>query len=298
MAITTFFSYKGGAGRSTTCLNTIPFIAEREEAFHRAPIILLDMDIESAGMTYLLNQHDTFKGKYDIKTFLKNEEPWSADHYCELAEHPFYRHLVPVGNLLGLEDNAAVMFLGVDDTSEQLNRENIKGKLEELVRKLRRFAQNYHCKAVVMDSAAGDQFSAKLAVDYADKIVFCMRLTHQFRIGTFNYLKKLGIRHSDTTGDKDVILLPTVVPADAVIDGQSQMEASVTDITERLKAKNPLNIHDDFVSSTDMFGINEIMRFKWKEGVLFKLRNETAITPDEEEGLKRYRKLAKIICDN
>ena len=108
MNITTFFSYKGGAGRSTTCLNTIPFIAEREEAFSRAPLILVDMDIESAGMTYLLNKQDAFKGKNDVKILLKNQESWSANKYCELEEHPFYQWLVPVGNQLGLADNKAV----------------------------------------------------------------------------------------------------------------------------------------------------------------------------------------------
>lgn len=297
MNISTFFSYKGGAGRSTTCLNTIPFIAEREAAFSRAPIILMDMDIESAGMTYLLNHQDTFKNKFDVKIFLKNEESWSAQKYCELSEHPFYQYLVPVGNQLGLEDNEAVMFLGVDDSSAQLNRSDVEGRLEAVINKLRLFANNYGCKGIIMDSAAGDQFSARLSVDYSDKIVFCMKLTHQFRVGTFNYLNKMKIRYGAVADEKDIILLPTVVPADATIDGVSQMSASIEDIQRRLAdLSDDLSIYDDFVSSTDQFGINEIMRFKWKEGVLFKLKNETTVTPDEEEGLKRYRRLAKLIC--
>ncbi len=298
MTITTFFSYKGGAGRSTTCLNTIPFIAEREYAFSRAPIILIDMDIESAGMTYLLNQEETFKGKNDVKIFLKNEESWSSDNNCELTEHPFYQWLVPVGNKFGLEDNYAVMFLGVDDSSPQLNRSNTEGRLDEVMHKLRRFAQNYHCKGIVMDSAAGDQFSARLAVDHADKIVFCMKMTHQFRIGTFNFLNKFSIRLGSSADEKEIILLPTVVPQDAIIDGVSQMQTSIDDISNRIQNLTRLDVCDDFVSSADMFGINEVMRFKWKEGILFKLRNETQITTDEENALKRYRKLARIICDD
>ena len=59
-----------------------------------------------------------------------------------------------------------------------------------------------------------------------------------------------------------------------------------------------IEVCDAFVSSADMFGINEVKRFKWKEGILFKLRNETEITADEETALKRYRKLAKIVCDD
>ncbi|MBQ7377700.1 MAG: hypothetical protein IJW71_05225 [Clostridia bacterium] len=298
MNITTFFSYKGGAGRSTTCLNTIPFVAEREDAYSRAPLILIDMDIESAGMTYLLNHQDTFKGKNDVKIFLKNEESWSSDNSCDISEHPFYQWLVPVGKQLGLEDDYAIMFLGVDDSSPQLNRSDVEGRLDEVMHKLRRFAINYHCKGIIMDSAAGDQFSARLAVDHADKIVFCMKMTHQFRIGTFNYLNKLGIRLGSSADEKEIILLPTVVPQDAVIDGVSQMQTSIDDIAKRVNDLSRITIRDEFVTSADMFGINEVMRFKWKEGVLFKLRNETEITPDEDSALKRYRKLARIVCDD
>lgn len=72
----TFFSYKGGAGRSTTCLNTLPLLAEVSGAYKYAPILLLDMDIESAGMTYLLGMQNEFKGKFDVKEFIRGEENW------------------------------------------------------------------------------------------------------------------------------------------------------------------------------------------------------------------------------
>ena len=47
----------------------------------------------------------------------------------------------------------------------------------------------------------------------------------------------------------------------------------------------------------DMLGINEVMRFKWKEGVLYKLSKEKEITADEKEGLRRYSHLAEVIAD-
>ena len=57
-----FYSFKGGAGRSTTCLNTIPYIFEIGEASSEHPIVLLDVDLDSAGMTYLLEQENFFHG--------------------------------------------------------------------------------------------------------------------------------------------------------------------------------------------------------------------------------------------
>ena len=296
VTITTFFSYKGGAGRSTTCLNTIPFLAEESEAHAQAPILLMDMDIESAGMTYLLNQQDTFKGKYDVKEFLKGEETWSSAAVTNLKSHPLYNKFVPIGNFLGLPENESVLFLGIDDSSPQLDRADVSGKIEEMMNRLQRFAANNKIRAIVLDSAAGDQFSARLAVDSSDKIVFCMRPTRQFRVGTFNYLKRLDIKYGKAGDEKEIILLPTVVPMDAVISGESQLQASVEDIKKRIASIENLDIISDFIK-TDKFGINEITRFKWQEGVLFKLKKEQSISSDEEEGLKRYKKLAQLICE-
>lgn len=296
VTITTFFSYKGGAGRSTTCLNTIPFLAEESEAHAQTPILLMDMDIESAGMTYLLNQQDVFKGKYDVKEFLKGEETWSSASVSDLKSHPLYKKFVPVGSLLGLSENDAVLFLGVDDSSAQLDRSDVAGKIEEMMNRLQRFAANNNFRAIVLDSAAGDQFSARLAVDSSDKIVFCMRPTRQFRVGTFNYLRRLDIKYGKAGDEKEIILLPTVVPKDAVISGDSQLQTSVDDIKKRISTIENLDIISDFVK-VDKFGINEITRFKWQEGVLYKLKKEETITPDEEEGLKRYKKLAQLICE-
>lgn len=73
-----FYSFKGGAGRSTTCLNTIPYIFEIGEASSEHPIVLLDVDLDSAGMTYLLEQENFFHENYDIKEFLKGDNDLSV----------------------------------------------------------------------------------------------------------------------------------------------------------------------------------------------------------------------------
>jgi hypothetical protein len=184
------------------------------------------------------------------------------------------------------------MFLGVDDSSPQLNRSDVEGRLDEVMHKLRRFAINYHCKGIIMDSAAGDQFSARLAVDHADKIVFCMKMTHQFRIGTFNYLHRL----SEKTSEKRIILLPTVVPnADKEIDGEMQRLKAINNIAERVEDLSIDDVCMDFVNE-ECFGINEVERFKWKEGVLYKIGQESSLSADEKMATTRYEKLANVIA--
>ncbi len=299
MKITTFFSYKGGSGRSTTCFNTLPFLATYLGASKDYPILLIDMDIESAGMTYLLNQQDKFAGKEDVKTIIKNELRWSTGRCPNLNEHPFYKYLVPVGNILGLDDDYAVMFLGVDDKTAQLSRSDIVGDPEQAMNNVMEFASNNLFRAVIMDSAAGDQLSANLAINSSDNLVVCMKMTRQFRVGTFNYLRRFALKNSMVASAINVILLPTVVPPNTVIDGEAQFETSIEDIANRINELNEkfdVNIKTNFVADKERFGINEVIRFKWKEEVLFKLnKNNVSLSDDEKRAFRQYESLSKLI---
>ena len=303
MRTTTFFSYKGGAGRSTTCFNTVPFLAKKVSATKLHPVLLIDMDIESAGMTYLLNMDKAFhdEKRYDVKRILKNELKFVTSK-CDIFSNPLYQQFIPVGKQLGLDDDYAVMFLGVNDYSEQLDRNEIQGDARTGFSRIIDFAYNNSFGAVVMDSAAGDQFSANIALSNSDNVVFCMKMTHQFRIGTFNYLHKFANTHTEEASHLDFILLPTVVPNDAVIDGESQLQTSIKNIQERIEnlkqkdLKTKLKLVTTFVNNKDTFGINEVVRFKWKEGILFKLQaNKVALQPDELKALKQYEMLAITI---
>ncbi len=292
MEIVTFYSYKGGAGRSSTTLNTLPYLVKVLEADKKSPILLLDMDLDSAGMTYLLDLDKHFQDSsvYDIKDFLRGEENWSENPASSLSEHTLYQKFVPVGDKLGVE-NEAVMFLGVDD-GKKIDNSEMTGAKEEVFNKLRRFCRKNNFSAVVIDSSAGDQYSALLSIQAASLVVHCLRATTQFRIGSFNYLYRL----KEESIDKKIVLLPTVVPAqDKVIDGTPQRQAAVDDMLKRIKELNLKNVRTDFVEY-EKLGINEVERFKWREGVLYKIGKEQPLTKDEEEATGRYSKLAQVIA--
>lgn len=297
MAITvaTFFSFKGGAGRSTTCLNTVPFLAKKLNADERHPILLVDTDIESCGMTYLLNSQEFFrKNTVDVKELLQEDLNFSIEDEGSFANHSLFKHFMPVGEYFGVASRA-VLFLGVDDGKE-VNRSRISGQYQQCMASLRKAAKNNGARAVIMDSAAGDQFAARLSVDIANNIVVCMRPTSQFRAGTFSYLKRLNARVGENlSSNKKIILLPTVVPADLEIDGVSQLGSAVSDIAERVSALDNLPVNTTFVQDSKFFGINEIKRFKWMEGVLFRLPKEQ-LADDEKQAIERYSKLAEVIA--
>lgn len=292
MKTITFYSYKGGAGRSSTTLNTLPYLVQSLHASANAPILVLDMDLDSAGMTYLLGLDAHFKDRYDVKSFLMGDENWSESPAASLEEHELYQHFAPVGELLGV-DNNAVMFLGVDD-AKPIDNNQMNGPKEGVFHKLNRFCRKNGIKAVVIDSSAGDQFSAVLSTGAANDIVCCMRPTMQFRIGTFNYLHRLEKK----TSEKRVVLLPTVVPnMDKVVDGEPQRASAIHNIRERAEDLAIDEVCLDFVTE-EVFGINEVERFKWKEGVLFKIGLRRELTDDEAEACKRYRKLANLLAED
>lgn len=291
MLTVSFYSFKGGAGRSTTCLNTIPYLCEQLGADKDNPLLLLDMDLDSAGMTYLLNQEDYFHQNYDVKQFLKGEDNDLSVPVAEgLENHPFIKKTVPVGTKFGLTDDKTVLFLGVNDESI-FDPNDIGGGKEELFKKLKQFCRKNGIKAVALDTSTGDQVSASISTGASEKIVCCMKNTMQFRIGTFNYLQRLA----KNDPEKQVIIFPTVVPqTDFEIDGEMQKEKSINSILRKSENLSFTSINTDFVSP-DMFGINEIERFKWKEDILYKIEKSGNTRDDEKEGIRRYSKLASII---
>ena len=62
----TFYSYKGGSGRSTTLLNTTMHLAEILSASKEHPILLVDADIESAGLTYFFGCENKFSDRMHL----------------------------------------------------------------------------------------------------------------------------------------------------------------------------------------------------------------------------------------
>ena len=294
----TFHSYKGGAGRSSTAFNTIPYLVEELEADAKNPILLLDFDIDSAGMTYLLDKAEYFAhpAHDDVKKFLKNEFTWSKNYASNFQTHSLLSRFVPVGEAFGVE-NGAVLFFGVDD-NEKLDNTEIDGTSEELLLKLEQFAEyNDRIKAIVFDSASGEQTVANFAIKGSKTLVCCMRPTMQFRKGTFRFLDRLKGKHME----RNVVLLPTVVPPeemDIKIKGIWQRKAALYKIQESASNyKNScLSIDRTFIQE-DCFGINEVQRFKWQEGVLYKLEKENVLeAEDEKTATKRYKKLAQVLA--
>ena len=282
----TFHSYKGGACRTSTCFNTLPFLVEKLGATPDRPLLVIDTDLESQGLTYLFGAAQTFRSKnrpYDTKELLSGNALTNYREKC-----------IPVGDKLGVE-NEAVWFLGVDDTkpfAAQVQGGQVQEKLAML--------ENQPFCGVIYDTASGDQFSATVTNKDSQVIVCCMRPTRQFGMGTFSFLSRVG-KDWITMGDyqiRRVIVLPTAVPRTSItINGDDQYTAVKNRIRKDIEAFD-WTVCDEFVQD-GCFGIPEVERFKWREDVLYVLNEEGKIKGEADAllALERYEKLAEVIIE-
>ncbi len=61
----TFYSYKGGSGRSTTLVNTVKHLINLLNVNDKRPVLVVDADLESAGLTYLFNCEKKFTRRFE-----------------------------------------------------------------------------------------------------------------------------------------------------------------------------------------------------------------------------------------
>lgn len=326
-----FNSYKGGACRTTTCYNTIPYLAQVMGATEDEPILIFDVDLDSYGMTSLLIDGENRPNEYSARNlFVDDEEGFNKRIKKGDLETPWYkdfynRCFVKVGKTFGLEQAGAVLFCGVNPTDDTISDEQFKLfkddlPLDYLLSGLA--AMEEGCpKAVVFDCAAGVQQTTRNVLKSITDAVLCMRPTAQFRMGTRDYLiGKIPKILVDSSNDMpNFVLLPTAVAPisepsntdESSIDNYELLtnlraqsfRAIETDIIRRYKA---LVSDDEFLGYTlnesmldfnapyTYMGIPEIERFKWTEA---KLLSDLENMSEQEKLLEgQYKKLANILA--
>jgi len=299
--VVSYFSYKGGAGRSTLAYNTIPFLLnEHIKPSKESPVVIVDLDIDSCGLSYLLGvQADQIKDDVCVQHVLANgcnPEP-SEDH---IYEAEFLKEMIPVGNKLGYEINEAVLFLPAKDIKNVKKSNNYDD--DNFLPRLKSFVEAcgcYNVPAIILDSAVGNQATALVANKLASIIVCCMRPTTQFVEGTARYLQNQDSDYASIPGERKCILVPNVVPqGDVIIDGVKYPDLAI---------KRFLQIFSPFLYNRDeeedwqynaemldeeVFGIPAVPSFMWREGQLY---TQETLDDCEKVVFERYRKLAGII---
>lgn len=288
-----YFSYKGGAGRSSLAYNTIPLLAESLGATPEHPMIIIDLDIDSAGLTFLLGCHNK-QDLYSTQDVVSGAIPGmtvDADS-VPLKNHPFFSQLIPVGNKFGLrgeEKDASILFVPVK-TGGNVSFDGTYDQAENYLYNVAKLCNRYGCKALILDTPTGDQLTAKWALDVSKDILVTMKITYQFRHGTIDFLR----RKDRDFANKNFILVPNCVPTETIyVDGNAyNYEAVRQEIINTAKdtiINNRVNVE---MLENGCFGVPEVKRFKLKEGILYTLEN---LTDDEKAAYEMYGKVTSIL---
>ena len=302
-----FFSYKGGAGRSTLAFNIIPILAnEYFKPTKEAPMIIVDTDVDSCGMSYLVGVEKKAITTENCVQHLLSVGCDTSPAITSVAAHPFLSKLCPVGNAYGYPINEAILLMPAKDGMAITGRDNYGDKDEPFSKKIDSFlavCKRLGIPAVIFDSAVGNTATANISNEAADVIVCCMRPTTQFTDGTERFLSSLENMDMDDTGktfsEKNIILVPNAIPrGETIINGDKYPETAFSKIRNNFENKfsNEYTVHRYHFDMLDKkeFGIPVVDRFMWCEDILY-TRND--LDENERIALQRYNKLAGVIND-
>lgn len=302
LKVISYFSYKGGAGRSTLAFNTIPILAaEHLHPTKDHPIIIIDTDLDSCGMSYLLGVDTDVKDDCCTQDLLKNGLK-SLERPEYIWQHPNFKDLFAVGDRFGY-DKESILFLAAKDVKNVDDQGNYNDSNNPFVEKLKNFidvCKYYKVPAVILDAAVGNNATANATNQVSNVVVCCMRPTIQFVNGTVRFLKALE-QGGSFDGRKKIIAVPNVIPQEeVVVDGKKYPEYAIKRITTQFKMLTE-NIQDDSDITYNLemldereFGIPAVKSFMWREG---QLATQTELNDNEKLALERYRKLAAVISN-
>ena len=218
-----FYSYKGGAGRSTTSWNTIQRLVNLLKPTAKEPFVIVDTDTESAGSTFLYKADDYFYKDDPYSSVQKRMTDNDDTNYTEASENEkekFFKGMYPVGTFFGLPEaeEKSVLLIGANlhknsAKNAVVSGDGVEEQIKNFQNNITRACEKCGAKALFFDSPSGTQFLARKSIQESEIVVCCMRPTNQFREGTrkqlINFVK--NDIENNKAGKRKYILTPTMV---------------------------------------------------------------------------------------
>lgn len=298
-----YFSYKGGAGRSSVAFNTIPYLVKKLNATPKHPILVFDLDLDSAGLTFLLKKTRPDVENYSIQEALATSysKVLNSPSRIDIAHHAIFKNCISVGDCFGLDNESkdAVLFMPTkrDESLGKGTNNNyaIGGMEESRFREIIQACEDFEFSAVLFDTPAGNQATAQWALDSSTCVATCMRITYQFRTGTHEFLSNKLKNFSN----KRFVVIPNAVPTDTIyIDGNvvsyDRIKKLIVDDFSGININNNIIDLTMVGSDEEFFGVNEVKRFKIQEDVLFKIAPDK-LSVDEKMAIEAYKRLVDCL---
>lgn len=218
----TFYSFKGGVGRSMALINVASIMAGR--GFR---VLILDMDLEAPGISFLLPaalgkpKGTPIPGFVDLMLQVL-EDPDKSDLFARPAataiDNYIYPYPIPEKLCKSTEGSLHIMPAGITDSDYQQRLEDLdlpglyhEGRGQKLMLVYKQIiADSRRFDFVFIDSRTGFSDEAGICTrDLADRVVVLSGLNNQNIQGTANFLRAL---HAATEGKKPVSIVLSPVP--------------------------------------------------------------------------------------
>lgn len=266
--VITFNSFKGGSGRSTTCINIAAELARRGKR-----VLVVDLDIDGPGLGTLFKLNDSDVEAHGIVSYLSSSN--SED---------IKRHILTVGSE---GEDFAIDFMGAPLNADASTFEMAGTDLPDRMAALKETIDNKY-DYVLIDAASGISDTSALAFAISDSICLCFRWSRQHFRGTMMTLsivcKMIEAGHFPL---QDFALVANAVPrpkipreAGIVNDVRQAIDSVITDRFET----------DGFPNGLPLPTIQEV----WEIPIM---KFYEQILSQDEPDLKGYSDLATYLID-
>jgi len=230
-AFFTFYSFKGGVGRTMALVNTAAILAGR--GFR---VLTIDLDLEAPGLSYLNAESEEAREQPGFISLIadvleKGEAAPFAQEDAAQAIGPYVRS-IPVPEVMRQFDDGALYVMPAGrltpDYEERLQKLDLprlyeSGRGRPLVQLLKqRLIESRLFDYVLVDSRTGFSDEAGISVrDLGDRLIVIMGLNRQNALGTARFLQRLKVSGIEPKS-LDIVLSPVPMGEDELYERRKE----------------------------------------------------------------------------
>ena len=280
--IITFSSFKGGAGRTTTCVNVACQLAEAG-----MKVAIVDLDIDGPGVATLMDLSEEMVHTRNIARYFRdahgtNNSNWLIDHSPRMSSEAIAK-----GGLLHVYASPLVP---EEDDVLNMTGDDLPDAFGKIITNM----QNDY-EYIFIDAASGISDASVLALAASDYIVICFRWSRQHVKGTFSTIKLAAsmINSGSNFPLKNFFLVSNAVPkpesgeeSEIAEDAKLALSAAVSKILPNLRVPK-------------IFDLYETRSLRFYEEILTHENNTVtqAEAAERSEALEMYTMLSKHLRD-
>lgn len=310
----TFFSYKGGAGRSVACANVANHLVR---TFHKTTAVF-DFDIESVGQSYIHNVPKAFLYGRGETNWLYLQDVLNGGRHDASGVKETFDFNDRFEDLLSrmlLDVTKPGQFEGYrpDGSGEAAKLLLLARPVSDVIAPDQRAQQSNTLRSVLLrlttvdfalfDSPSGTQPLAHLARTHSQVLVALCRPSRQFLEGTRYFLQRLVDSTREEHPALTVLVVLSALPMGDAFRQQRQeaveeVQAMVRQLGEDAKAVGRVTLRmPEYQDGPERrLVIPEVSRLKWRDEVL-PLQRTKGMDDESLAGTSAYRRLAEVLRD-